>query len=236
MGKFCPKCGNEVTNADSKFCNKCGTSLEQNNTNTSNNKKNDNGLPYMVLAIVIFIFIYLIFVVFLGSISNKTEYSDVSDDNDKTSFNSDYVDYGTATTTTSTTTTAPKKKVYGYNETFEFDNLEITIGEKLVFKKVDNRFSDYNGKTVVGIPFTVKNLNQETHSLNMFYYKVFGSVGTEIETVNSYFKDNLDYAGDLRPNASYTKYTYCLYDGDGIYSIEFDNHSDKKLVEINVKK
>ena len=35
--------------------------------------------------------------------------------------------------------------------------------------------------------------------------------------------DTVDYAGDLRSGASYTKYLYFLYDGNGTYAIEFNN-------------
>ena len=46
----------------------------------------------------------------------------------------------------------------------------------------------------------------------------------------------IDYAGDLQPGASYTKYIYALYDGDGKYVIEFDNYREKKSVQLNIKK
>ena len=70
----------------------------------------------------------------------------------------------------------------------------------------------------------------------MFYYKVYGSSGTEAKTVTVYFDDGIDEAGDLRSGASYTKNMYFLYDGDGKYAIEFDNWSSKVTVEFDVKK
>lgn len=130
-----------------------------------------------------------------------------------------------------------KKDSYSFDEKFEFDDLEITIGSNYTFTTIDNRYSDYYGKDIIKLPITVKNLSNETHSLNMFYYSIYGSQGTEIKNVGGiYFDDNIDYAGDLRSDASYTKYMYLLYDGDGTYSIEFDDWFDEILVEINIQK
>ena len=128
------------------------------------------------------------------------------------------------------------KKEYGFNDTFKFDDLEITVGDKYSFDKVKNNFSEYNGKTVIKLPVTVKNPTSETKGLNMFYYKVYGSQGTEVKTLDSYFDDTLTYAGDLRSGAGQTKYLHILYDGDGLYAIEFDNYSEKITVEFNITK
>ena len=127
-------------------------------------------------------------------------------------------------------------KAYGLNDTFTFDDLEITIGDNIEFTKVNNQFSDYDGKTVVKLPITVKNIKDETHRLNMFYYSIFGTEGIELNSLSAYFDDAVDYAGDLKNGGSYTKYLYFLYDGDGEYSIEFDNYSSKVIVEFDVKK
>lgn len=122
------------------------------------------------------------------------------------------------------------------NKPFVFDDLEITISSDISFDKVDNRYSDHNGQDVVKVPITVKNLKNETHNLNMFYYDVYGSLGTEIETVGSYFDEDINTAGGLRNGASYTKYMYFLYDGDGDYYIEFDDWSEKLELKLTVNK
>ena len=133
-------------------------------------------------------------------------------------------------------TTKSEKKTIGLGEMFTFDDLEITLGKDISFTKLKNEFSEHNGKTVVKLPITVKNVKDETHGLNMFYYKVYGSSGTETKTVTIYFDEGIDEAGDLRSGASYTKYMYFIYDGDGQYAIEFDNWSSKVTVEFDVKK
>lgn len=129
-----------------------------------------------------------------------------------------------------------EKKTVGLGETFTFDDLEVTLGKDISFTKVKNEFSDDNGKDVIKIPITVKNLKSETHSLNMFYFKAFGANGTELNNESAYFDDSVDFAGELRNGASYTKYLYFLYDADGQYVIEFDDWSTKISVEFDVKK
>ncbi len=129
-----------------------------------------------------------------------------------------------------------QKKTYGLGETFTFDDLEITLGSDISFTTIKNEYSEHNGKDVIKLPITVKNLKDETHGLNMFNYKVYGSQGAEADTVSSYFDDAVDYAGDLRSGASYTKYMYFIYDGNGQYTIEFDDWSTKIIVEFDVNK
>lgn len=142
----------------------------------------------------------------------------------------------TETTNGSRNSKIPKNKKYGLGETFEFDDLEITLDSTYSFVTINNRFSDLNGRDVIKLGATVKNLSEETHSLNMFFYDLFGSQGTELETVTAYFDDNIDYAGDLRPGASYHTNFYILYDGNGKYGIDFDNYSKKVNVEFDVQK
>lgn len=142
----------------------------------------------------------------------------------------------TETTNSGKSSKTSKNKKYGLGETFVFDELEITLDSTYSFATINNRFSDLNGRDVIRLGATVKNLSEDTHSLNMFFYDLFGSQGTELETVSAYFDDNIDYAGDLRPGASYHTNFYILYDGNGKYGIDFDNYSQKVDVEFDVQK
>ena len=118
----------------------------------------------------------------------------------------------------------------------KFDGLELVFGQ-YSFTEVDNKYSDYYGQTVVKIPITINNLSKETHSLNYFYYKLFGVSGIESPDLRVYFSDEASRGGDLLPGKSYTKYLYILYDGDGTYTLVFDNWLlDKKTVEIEVNR
>ena len=121
-------------------------------------------------------------------------------------------------------------------ETVEFDNLKLSFGE-YSFTEVDNRFSEYDGQTVVKISVTVTNLSDDPHSLNMFYYNLFGTSGVESGSIWHYFDDDVMNAGELLPGKSYTKYFHILYDGDGIYTIFLDNlWFERDVVEIMVVK
>lgn len=130
----------------------------------------------------------------------------------------------------------PTNGKVGLGETFEFDDMEITIGANITFDKMNNQFSEYYKKDVVKIPITIKNIDDESKSLSVFYLKIFGPQGTEVEDFYTYYDDSLWSAGSLRPGASKTTYAYFLYDGNGEYAIEFDNWSNKITVEFNVSK
>lgn len=119
---------------------------------------------------------------------------------------------------------------------FDFDDLTITIGDSYTFTTVKNQFSEYNKSTVIRVPVTVKNNKDESHQLNMFYYKFYGPQGVELNNVSSYFDDEVGWAGEMRSGASYTKAFYILYDGNGTYAIEFNNWSDEFVVEFEVNK
>lgn len=129
-----------------------------------------------------------------------------------------------------------KNKKYNLGETFIFDGLELKFDDKYSFTTVNNKYSEHNGKSVIKLGVNVKNLSSEKNRLNMFFYKTFGTQGTELDSITAYFDDVVDYAGELKPGASYKTYFYILYDGNGEYSIDFDNYSEEMSVEFNVTK
>ena len=126
----------------------------------------------------------------------------------------------------------------GLDKTFEFDDLELTLGSDYSFKTINKSYSDYYGKEVVKLPITVKNLSDEDKHLNMFYYTVIGPNDEKVNTttVSIYFDDACDYAGDLESGESYDKYLYFIYDGDGEYTIKFNNYTDKKTIKFKIEK
>ena len=136
----------------------------------------------------------------------------------------------------STNTNTTQNNKYGLGDTFVFDGLELTFDTTYSFEIIENEYSEYNGKSVIKLGVNVKNVSSQKNSLNMFYYELFGSQGIELDSITAYFDDTIDYAGDLKPDASYKSYFYILYDGDGKYSIDFDNYSQEISVEFNVTK
>ena len=140
-------------------------------------------------------------------------------------------------TSTSKNPILGSKKTAGLGDTIKFDGLEITLDTNYTFDTVKNQFSELNGRSVIKLGATVKNVSNENNSLNMFYYDLFGPSGVELDGVTAYFlSDSIDFAGSLQPGASYKTYFYILYDGDGDYSIDFNNYSEKPTVKFNVKK
>lgn len=122
------------------------------------------------------------------------------------------------------------------DSTFEFDGFEITFGKAIEWTKVDNQFHEYNGREVFKVPVTIKNINDKTSSLNMFYIKQFEPKGTEIKSFYTLFDDNLPMLGELRPNTTGNTFLYFLYEGDGTYYAKFENFKTTREVEIPIKK
>ena len=237
--KFCISCGAEM-DLESKFCSKCGGNSENVNSNQVSNVSNNVGTQKWVKVLIIILVILFVPVacttgctILVGSAVDETLSSD-SNKNDDNDYNNNYSSSEDFDDSSYDDTLFDD--AYSLGETFKFDELEITFGTEIGFSKVNNRYSEYNGQSVVKIPVTIKNLKSETHHLNMFYYTLYGSSGIEAENVGFYFDDSIDKAGELRNGASYTKYFYILYDGDGTYAIEFDNYSKDITVEFEIKK
>ena len=57
-----------------------------------------------------------------------------------------------------------------------------------------------------------------------------------MDEVAGYFNESIFYAEDLKPNESYTKYLYFLYDSNGNYIIEFNKEHEHTKVVLNIKR
>lgn len=137
----------------------------------------------------------------------------------------------------STDATIMESNNSGYGQTIVFDNLELTFGKKVKFVTLKNRFSKYNGKKVVQLPITIKNIGEKKGTLNYFYVHVFGTKGTELNLLDAYFRKNsLLYSKDLRPGAKQKVYIYFLYDGKGTYYVNLDNWIDEVELGFEIKK
>ena len=123
-----------------------------------------------------------------------------------------------------------------YGDTFEFDGFEITFINELKWAVVSNRFSEHNESDVCGITVIIKNIGSETNSLSTFECTLFGSKGTQLDKVSSYFNDDVFKIGDMRSGAEGSGYMHFLYDGDGDYYVEFGSRNDKIEVKLPVVK
>jgi len=143
-------------------------------------------------------------------------------------------------TTEHQTTTVTENITSGmltYGDKIIFDDLEIIFKDDITWKKVNNRFSDNNGADVFLIPISVKNIKNESHSLNMFYYKQYGTYGTQLDSISTFFDGDIAFSGDMRTGAVKESFMAFLYDGDGDYYVEFTKFWDDPLeVKLPIKK
>lgn len=104
---------------------------------------------------------------------------------------------------------------------------------------MDNEYSDHHNAEVVKVPITVTNTSDEVNGINMFYVKMYGSQGTQLDDISAYFDDDFTWSigsDALRSGATATAYCYFLYDGNGDYYISFDDYSDKVEIKLNITK
>ena len=113
-------------------------------------------------------------------------------------------------------------------------NFEVIVSKDTKIIKYKNKNSNLNGKDIVKIPIEVKNIGNEKSKLSMFYYKFYNIKNEELSSQGSLFDDSLDYANELSPNESYTKYLYFLKSADNFYYIEFNDTSKKIKVGIEL--
>ena len=197
-----------------------------------NNDKKDLSIAGIIISSMMLCILVVLVVVSLHTNTNNQQNSVISNQNEKVK----QQENSSNTNSSSSTIEQSKNKKYGLGDTIVFDGLQITFDQNYSFNTIDNRYSEYNGRSVIKIGVNVKNVSNEKNHLNMFFYDLFGSQGTELDSVTSYFDDVIDYAGDLKPDASYRTNFYILYDGDGKYSIDFDNFSQELSVEFNITK
>ena len=125
----------------------------------------------------------------------------------------------------------------GYGLTVTFDKLEITFADSVEWTTNNNQFADYYDQDIIALTLHIKNTSDENHGLNMFYVKIFGSKGTELDEQGTYFDgDTLWSSGDLRPDAEQDITLYFPYDGDGTYYIDFDNFSEQVEIGFPITK
>jgi len=115
-----------------------------------------------------------------------------------------------------------KTTTKGYKgESFTTDDFTISITNIYDFDVVNNRFSEYNGKSVVALNIGVKNISDENKYFSpLFNIDVYGPDGLELDCLDSYFDNTVNIK--LRPDADTTGYFYFPYVGDGEYVINID--------------
>lgn len=128
-----------------------------------------------------------------------------------------------------------KKTDFNLEETFEFNDFEITVESDFIYSVVDNEFADEYKKPAIGIPLKIKNLIDEPRMLSFLEYSLYGPSGTELKNVSAYFDwdSSIDFGGDIMKNVEATRYAFFTYEGKGEYNMVFDDFSDVFKVQFN---
>ncbi|MCL2820221.1 MAG: DUF4352 domain-containing protein [Oscillospiraceae bacterium] len=114
------------------------------------------------------------------------------------------------------------------NETFVFDDFEITIGDDIEWIKINSRWSEFHNRDVAVFPITVKNVGDSTNSFG-YNFKLYGPNGIELDRIAWYVDDDVSGTGDIRSGATLESKIHILYEEDGEYVIEFSNYRDRDI-------
>ena len=108
------------------------------------------------------------------------------------------------------------------DDTFMFDDLEITIKSDVKWETIDNRWSDFHEREIMVLPITVTNIGDSTNNFP-WNVKLFGPNGIELDGISYYVDDDVTRSGDIRSGATLNGKLHILFDGFGEYVIEFSD-------------
>ena len=115
---------------------------------------------------------------------------------------------------------------------FMFDNVSMNVGSDYSYSTIVNEDTIYNGRIVISIPITIINNKNSDYYFNPNAYYLYGPNENELNNVSKYFSNtSVDYSEVLKPNNSFVKYIYMLFDGNGQYIIRFKNQDE--VININ---
>ncbi len=128
----------------------------------------------------------------------------------------------------------PKEKVkedkaLTLGDSFDFDGFNVKLSSDYSFAKIENQFSEHDGKDAIVLPVTITNNSGETKSFNMFYFSTFDQTGNKTDGVSSYFDNSIDFSGEMRDGAVKDTNFHILYSEDGDYYIEFKKPGGEKI-------
>lgn len=175
---------------------------------------------FIILGIIAIVFIF----VQLGKGDNATP--------------TDGTPSGDASTSKPSTKSEKSDDKLTLGSTFTFSDLEITVGTELSFDKVDNQFSEQHKATVVVLPLSVKNIDDESNGLSSLTYTFYNPDGVELTGVDHLFEGNGFTEGwKIRPGATKEVELQFLYEEDGEYQMVIKKIFGKETVlYIPVKK
>lgn len=132
-----------------------------------------------------------------------------------------------------------------YDDTFSLGD-EVSVNEYIIklgptysFSVVNNRFSDkYYGKQVVKLQFTQTNNSNKSGSFNFYGTTIYDPAGHETPwSVSALFDDSISHTGNIMHGVTQTTYLYFPYTGDGIYTVEIEDHrtfDSVTIIKLNI--
>jgi len=115
-------------------------------------------------------------------------------------------------------------------QTFEFDDLEITLSSNIGYTKARHAFLDIDRAYVFYIPITIKNIGNSSNILNPFMITLFPPDGISVNYMLNSIELDLAFnttsiltIDRVQPGVTAEGHLYILYAEDGEYVIEFYN-------------
>ena len=108
--------------------------------------------------------------------------------------------------------------------------------EHLVETKLTGTYiSELEGSRVVGVPVTVTNVGTQSSSPDAWAIEVYGPDGMQQDDLANYMlDDSLMNVSGMRPGATTTAYVYLLDEGEGTYTIVFDDFSEQWEISVEL--
>lgn len=126
-----------------------------------------------------------------------------------------------------------------FNDTFMFNDLEITFKPDIVFFTIRQITSTLDGATIIIVPITVKNTRAEGYMLSSTFYTIYNpnkKVSPHQGVISTFFyDDNIGYKW-IAPGETTNSFMHILYEGDGDYCIEFDLFGEMTEVILPIEK
>ena len=120
-------------------------------------------------------------------------------------------------------------------DTFEFDDLAITLSSTIGFTRVQDRFSDYHGAYAFYIPVSILNIGDTSNGLSAWFVSPFSPAGHEISLLDWEFEDtSITRRGNVLPGFELVGNLYIPYAGNGEYILEFSDWIETIVVRFTL--
>ena len=246
---YCEKCGSK-NETNTEFCSSCGSKLNIELTNTEVNSKEKSTIGWGILGFVIpivglILFLSLkkskpkvsksagigalistiLFLVFILLPLSKSFIELFMDGKDFIYYDREVYKYSEEGKETIS-------KIVQPGETFEFSNYQITVDQNYSIKYIYVNYKKTD-RRVIQLPITIKRMDNGKGHFNKYYLNVSNPDNNSSYIV--YDLKNSFYKHHYLKNKTYTKYLYIEFEGNGVYTLNFDNYNQNIKIYIDIK-